>query len=201
MRIGIIGGTYNPPHNGHIHAALTAKHALGLDLLLLIPACDPPHKTLPPGTPAAEQRLEMTRLAAAVIDAGVSDMEINRGGVSFTADTLKELKKLYGDAEFWLIVGTDMFLTVQEWKSAEYIMNNAGIAAVPRHVNDYIELERHAEFLCRRYKCDIRLLDVCPVDVSSTELRNNIYSEKSRVSIPETVYNYILENELYKKEG
>jgi len=105
MKIGILGGTYNPPHTGHLHAAQAAKEELGLDRLILLPSFIPPHKEMPQNTPDAAARLEMTRLAADEIGAEVSDLEIIRGGTSYTADTLAEFRKTYPDDTLWFIVG------------------------------------------------------------------------------------------------
>ena len=99
MKIGIYGGTFDPIHRGHITAAQAAAQQLGLDLLLLIPASIPPHKDLPAGSATAEQRLEMTRLAGEQLGLGgkveTLDIELRRGGKSYTSDTLVELKALY----------------------------------------------------------------------------------------------------------
>ena len=94
-RIGIMGGTFNPPHNGHVHAAQQAAQMLQFDRLLLIPDNVPPHKMLPHGSANSEQRLEMTRrMAAEIPGAEVCDMELKRGGRSYTADTLRMLHKI-----------------------------------------------------------------------------------------------------------
>ena len=96
MKIGIYGGTFNPPHLGHLTAAAAVFSMLKLDKLLLIPASIPPHKDLPAGSPTAEQRLEMTRLAGEQLGLGdrveTLDMELHRQGKSYTSDTLAELK-------------------------------------------------------------------------------------------------------------
>ena len=106
MKIGVYGGTFNPPHLGHLTAARTVYELLGLDLLLLIPAGLPPHKKLPAESPTPEQRLEMTRLAGEQLGLGdrvrTLDIELERGGRSFTSDTLAQLKAQYPDSELWL---------------------------------------------------------------------------------------------------
>ena len=111
MKIGIYGGTFNPPHLGHITAARTVFELLKLDQLLLIPAGMPPHKDLPAGSPTPDQRLEMTRLAGEQIGLGdrvqVLDMELRREGRSFTSDTLRQLREEHPDDELWLLMGTD----------------------------------------------------------------------------------------------
>ena len=136
MKIGIYGGTFNPPHLGHQAAAETAVKVLGLDKLILIPAAVPPHKQLPEHTPDNRHRVEMTlKMADAMNMPGVvevSDMEMKREGKSYTSDTLRIIKERYPDAELWLLMGTDMFLTFQTWHAPEEILSNAGIAAFGR---------------------------------------------------------------------
>ena len=113
MKIGIYGGTFSPPHLGHLAAIQAAVSYLKLDRLLLIPAAIPPHKALPDDTPAPEHRLEMTRRLAdwsgMPQTVRVSTLELDRGGASYTADTLREISQEYPDAELWLLMGTDMF--------------------------------------------------------------------------------------------
>ena len=102
MKIGVYGGTFNPPHLGHLTAARAVFDLLKLDKLLLVPAGLPPHKALPAGSPTAEQRLEMTRLAAEQLGLGdrvqVLDLELRRQGKSYTADTLSQIRELYPEA-------------------------------------------------------------------------------------------------------
>ena len=132
MKIGVYGGTFNPPHLGHVTAARAVFELLKLDLLLLVPDREPPHKALPAGSPTPEQRLEMTRLAGEQLGLGdrvqVLDLELKRTGRSYTSDTLAQLKERYPEDELWLLMGTDMFLTIQTWHEAEKILSLAGIA-------------------------------------------------------------------------
>ena len=136
MNIGIYGGTFDPPHKGHIAAAKAAVSALHLDRLLLIPDAVPPHKALPEGSSTAEQRLEMTRMAGEQLGLGSKvetlDMEVRRAGKSFTSDTLAELKAQFPEDELWLLMGTDMFLSFETWHEPEKIASLAGIAAFGR---------------------------------------------------------------------
>ena len=133
MKILIYGGSFNPPHKGHRDAAAFAAQKLKADKLLIIPDCQPPHKEMERGAPSPEQRLEMCRLAfAGVRGALVSDIEIRRGGKSYTSDTLRALREKYPDAELWLLVGFDMFRTLHEWHEAGYILATAKIGAFPR---------------------------------------------------------------------
>jgi len=124
-RIGIYGGTFNPPHAGHIQAAKQAVTALNLDKLVIVPTSIAPHKAIPEHSPTPRQRLEMLRIAAADCPkAEVSDIELNRGGVSYTFQTVSELKTRYPDAELILLMGSDMFLCFDQWKQPDDILKN-----------------------------------------------------------------------------
>ena len=204
MKIGIYGGTFNPPHLGHITAARAVFELLGLDQLLVIPAGLPPHKTMPDGSPTSAQRLEMTRLAAEQLDLGervkVLNMELRREGRSFTSDTLAQLKDQYPNDELWLLMGTDMFLTLQTWHEPEKILQLAGIAAFGRTEEDTEELfSIQRDYLCEVYPQARIFTLTMPgvVDVSSTELREKLAKGEGGNLLAPAVYGYILRQGLY----
>ena len=204
MKIGVYGGTFNPPHLGHLTAARAVYELLGLDLLLLIPAGLPPHKKLPAGSPTPEQRLEMTRLAGEQLGLGdrvrTLDIELERGGRSFTSDTLAQLKAQYPDSELWLLMGTDMFLTLQAWHEPEKILSLAGIAAFGRTEEDTEELfSAQRNYLYQTYpQARIFTLTIPGViDVSSTELREKLAKGEGGNLLAPAVYGYILRERLY----
>lgn len=203
MRIGIYGGTFNPPHLGHMAAAKTAAQVLGLDKLILIPAAEPPHKQLPEGSPTAEQRLDMVRLMADNLNmpgvAQVSDIELRRAGKSYTSDTLTAMKALYPDAQLWLLMGTDMFLTVQNWHEPERIMELAGICAFGRTEQDGEELfAPQRKFLQEKYNARLTTITLPGlVDISSTQLREVLDDGQGEEYLCPAVYGYILMNGLY----
>ena len=205
MKIGVYGGTFNPPHLGHLTAARAVFELLKLDKLLLVPAGLPPHKVLPEGSPTAEQRLEMTRLAGEQLGLGdrveVLDLEVHREGKSYTADTLLQIRKLYPDAELWLLMGTDMFLTLQTWHAPEEILSLAGIAAFGRTEEDTEELfSVQREYLYRTYP-NARIFTLTipgVVDISSTELREQLAAGRGANLLPPAVYGYILRENLYQ---
>jgi len=204
MRIGIYGGTFNPPHLGHLTAAECVFRMLKLDKLLLIPAGLPPHKALPAGSPTAEQRLEMTRLACEQLGLGeqaeVLDIELRREGKSYTSDTLAAIHERWPDAELWLLMGTDMFLTLQAWHEPETILKLAGIAAFGRTEADTEELfSIQREYLYKTYP-GARIFTVTipgVVDISSTELRERLVKGDGGHLLAPAVYGYILRNGLY----
>ena len=203
MRIGIYGGTFNPPHLGHLISARFAMDFLELDKLLLIPAGEPPHKAVPEGSPTGEQRLEMAELAADALllpgRAEVSDMELRRGGKSYTADTLRALRQADPEAELWLMMGTDMFLTLQNWREPEVICSLAHLGAFARTRSDTGEmLEIQGKYLSDRFGakvCTIQLPQITPV--SSTQLRAMLEQGEGAQYLPPAVYGYILRHGLY----
>ena len=204
MRIGIYGGAFTPPHLGHITAARAVSGLLKLDKLLVIPTGHPPHKTLPPGSPGPEQRLELTRLAMEQTGLGegieVLDLELRREGSSYTADTLAHLRERYPEDELWLLMGADMFLTLQTWHEPERILSLAGVAAFGRTEADTEELfSVQREYLCRRYpQARIFTLSIPGVvDVSSTELRKRLAEGEGGDLLAPAAYGYILREKLY----
>ena len=203
MKLGIYGGTFNPPHLGHLAAAQFALDALNLDRLEFVPAAAPPHKTLPEGGPSAEQRLEMVELAADGLllpkKVSVSGMELHRPGKSYTADTLEQLQAADPEAELWLLMGTDMFLTLQNWREPEVITRLAGICTFARTQSDSGELlETQARYLQETLgarTCVLQLPHI--VDVSSTQLRELLAQGKGQAYLSPAVYGYIIRQGLY----
>ena len=200
MRIGVYGGTFNPIHRGHLTAARAAADALGLEKVLLIPDNLPPHKALPVGSATGEDRLEMCRLTAGEVPGmEVLDLELRRSGPSYTSDTLAELHAQYPDDELWLLVGSDMFLSLQEWHEPERILSLAGIAAFHRTRGD--ETERFAQQkanLEQIYGARVALLENPDVvEISSTELRVQLAQGRGRSFLTEAVCGYVLRRGLY----
>ncbi len=204
MKIGVYGGTFNPPHLGHITAARTVFELLKLDKLLLIPAGDPPHKSLPEGAPTKEQRFHLARFAADSLGLGdrveVLDVELCQTGKSYTSNTLAWLHDQYPGSELWLLMGTDMFLTLQAWHEPEAILSLAGIAAFGRSEADTEErFSVQRSYLYRTYpQARIFTLTIPGViDVSSTELRERLSKGEGGSLLPPAVYGYILREGLY----
>ena len=201
MKIGIYGGTFNPPHLGHMAAAKAAVAALGLDKLLLIPAAIPPHKALPSDTPAPEHRLAMVEKWADGMGAGaeVSALELEREGKSYTSDTLRAIRQTYPDAELWLLMGTDMFLTLHLWHEPEVILSLAGICAFGRTEQDGEALfAPQREQLQKNFDAKITTITLPGlVDISSTRLREQLENGGGGQYLLPSVYGYILMHRLY----
>ena len=197
-RIGIFGGTFNPPHIGHIQAAQQAITALGLSRLLLIPDRIAPHKQLPENSPTPEQRLDMLRIAAADCpQIQVSDIELCREGVSYTVETVTALKKLYPRAELVLLMGTDMFLSFDSWKNARKILKNTTLGVFCRgEKNEQTAIkEKWSELQRQGAKVELVKNDVIPI--SSTQMRRLLAFHCADAFLPAGVGDYIRENGLY----
>ncbi len=204
MKIGVFGGTFNPPHLGHLAAARAAIDALELDKLLIIPAAIPPHKELPEGTPAPEHRLNMAaKLADALLlpdKVEVSTIELDRTGKSYTSHTLAQLKETYPGAELWLLMGTDMFFTLHQWHDPSSILAQAGICAFGRSEQDNkASFAGQAEYLKETFPEAKIVTTQIPdlVDISSTRLRELLEQGGGAEYLHPSVYGYILMNGLY----
>ncbi len=213
MKIGVYGGTFDPPHLGHLKAAQAAMDRLGLDKVLFIPAHQPPHKVLPQGSAPAGDRLAMAELTAEGLAllaerpgcAGADTVELDRPGKSYTADTLAELGERYPGDELWLLTGTDMFLTVQDWRSPERIMSLAGVAGFARAETDGAgTLARQAARLREAYGARTAVVELPQVtEMSSTQIRALLRSDRiqARDLLWCQVYGHILMNGLYGVEA
>ena len=201
MNIGIYGGTFDPPHWGHITAARAAMEQLKLDSLVRLPARVPPHPARPVGRASPEQRLEMAALAAAELGkrAEVSDRELRRSGPSYTSDTLAELRREYPEDTLWLLMGSDMFLSLQTWHAPEEIMALARIAPFSREVEDESEtFAAQQSRLERAYGAQIQIVQNPEVrELSSTEVRAALAAGRGSDLLPPAVYGYVLREHLY----
>lgn len=195
MKIGIFGGTFNPFHNGHLSLLCGIRDALSLDRVIIIPTALPPHKD---GSPVVEgyHRMEMCRLAVKDLEnVFVSDMELKRGGHSYTVDTLRTLRTQYPNDELYLMVGGDSYLQLGTWYCAEEIYRLATVAGAPRLKGEeekMLELQKKLESECKHtvvVHCDE------PVEMSSTDYRENNVSD-----IPADIEDYIIQNGLYNRE-
>lgn len=198
QRIGIYGGTFNPPHIGHIRSAMEAVRTLRLDKLLVIPDRIAPHKVIPEGSPTPQQRLEM--LCAALGDetvAEVSDMELRREGKSYTYQTVEQIRAMYPDAELILLMGTDMFLSFHEWRHPERILKEAALGVFYRgERGEKTAIEaRKAEMEAEGHTVHLVCNNV--VDISSTDLRRMLVFQCAAPFLPNGVGEYIQSNHLY----
>lgn len=178
-RIGIFGGSFNPPHRGHMLAARESMRLLKLDRLLLIPAALPPHKTLASGSPDAQTRLMLLRLAAQeLVQTEVSDIELRRSGASFTVDTLRQLHAAYPEDELFLLMGTDMYLSFDTWRSPQTIAQLAVLACMYRTDADetlLAALREKQTQLAQTLGAQTVFVRNEALDVSSTQVRRMLF--------------------------
>lgn len=198
VRIGIYGGTFNPPHIGHMSAARQVIDLLQLDRLLLIPACIAPHKSLPENSPTPKQRLQMLTVAAAGISqTEVLDLELKREGPSYTYLTVETLKQQYPQAQFVLIMGTDMFLSFETWKNWQWLMQNVTLAVLCRgQKGERSAIYEKRETLCAQ-GAQVELVENRVTAISSTDLRRMLAFQCAAPFLPEGVFAYIRKNGLY----
>ncbi|MBQ8689984.1 MAG: nicotinate (nicotinamide) nucleotide adenylyltransferase [Clostridia bacterium] len=197
IRVGVFGGTFNPPHLAHVNAAEHFAEAAGLDRLLVIPALLPPHKEYS-GTVEPNERIEMCRLAFSHIkNTEVSDIEIARGGKSYTAITLSELKS--DNNELFLLCGTDMFLTLDSWYMPEKIFELATVCYIRRESDTDIteKIEDRVSLYKQRYGARILAVNASAIELSSTLIREELKANKGSQYLPPAVYEYIKGRGLY----
>ena len=193
MRIAVYGGSFNPPHPAHVRAARLAYAALAPDKLLVIPAADPPHKALAAGSPTPEERFELTKLAFRDFpEAEISDVELRRGGESYTSDTVEELAREYPGAELWLVIGTDMLTSFERWHEFRSILAGAALAVLPRNEGELPEIERCAARFEALYGARVRIIDAAPLPMSSSEMRDMLVARRGADVLDGEVYARII---------
>lgn len=197
-KIGIMGGTFDPIHIGHMQLAEQALTEKELDIVLFVPNHMPWMKHDRTVT-AAEHRAAMVRLAIEDNPAfKLSTVEIDAGGNSYTWQTLETLKEQYPGDEFFFILGADSLLSIEKWAHPEKVFKNAVILAAVRDDCDKEKLEKQKEMLTEKYDARIQLLSMSPIAVSSTEIRQGFYTDsRIRELVPEKTADYILKNHLY----
>ncbi len=188
MRIGILGGTFNPIHIGHLILAEETREKIGLEKIIFMPAYLPPHK-VSSDIAAAQDRLKMVRLATAGnAFFSVSDIEIKRDGRSYTIDTVKELKLLYPKDELYFIIGSDLLAYLEEWKDLDEIIKLLKFIVATRPGYPLEKIPSH-----------IATIPIRAVDISGFEIRKAIKEKKSfRYLVPEKVFDYVKKYKLYR---
>ena len=195
-RIGIYGGTFNPPHTGHIQGASYAMNALELERLLLIPSCISPHKMLPDNSPTPAQRAQMLAIAAGN-QMEVSDLELRRGGTSYTYETVEQIAQQYPEYELVLLMGTDMFLSFLTWKEPERILQKASLGILYRGDKDETEQIEAQKKVLESRGAKVYQVENPVTAISSTQLRRMLAFRCASPFLPEGVEAYIRENGFY----
>jgi len=200
LRLGIMGGTFNPIHHGHLVMAEEVRNKFALDKVIFVPTGNPPHKQISELV-SAQDRYLMTVLATMTnLYFEVSNLEIEREGVSYTIDTIKEFKKVYGkNTKIYFITGADAILSIFTWKNMEDLLESCSFIAATRPGYCLDELKTKIEAINPAYIKHIHLVEVPGVAVSSTDVRERIRDGKPiKYLMPETVESYIIKNKLYQ---
>jgi nicotinate-nucleotide adenylyltransferase len=213
MKIGIFGGSFNPPHNGHVNSLTTVQKKMGFDLIHIIPNNENPLK-IPTDSPSQQHRLEMSRAAfSSYGDAFfVDDIELKRGGKSYTIDTVKELLKEYNSKDLYLIIGADNFENFSEWKDYKKLLDLVNIVVTTRpgyqtpendqEWPDYLTpLVADSDFGTLELKSgrSVEFITLDDLDISSSELRKKLrLGRPTEKYVPLAVESYIKEHNLYR---
>lgn len=202
MKIGILGGSFDPIHNGHMHMAVSAYRFFALDQVWLIPAGHSPNKDEAQMADAGH-RLRMCELAAeSDTRLFASSIEIDAPERSYTYRTLEKIAERCPEDELFFIMGGDSLDYFEQWVKPERICALATILVVPRDQFDVKALEEQITHISRLFPCDIRVIPCSQHPLSSTQVRNSLYSGMPEPSdFPEGVLSYILKNHLYDHSG
>ena len=223
-KIGLIGGTFDPVHNGHLHLALQAQKLFELQKVIFIPAYRSPHK-LDLKPVSCEHRLTMLSLALENQPSFYLDkLEINKNKVSYTIETLKDLNSLHPDWEIFLILGADAFKEIDTWKQSSKLLDFCSILVGTRpgaELNLTASIQRkfsldepkrqacHSSlktelivFKKRKKNTQVILFEISPLDISSNDIRQRIFNkEEIKNLLPLSVDNYIMEHRLYSNDS
>ena len=201
MKIGIMGGTFDPVHNGHLMLGHAAYKAFSLDQIWFMPNGNPPHKKSETIKSTAEDRMKMTSLAIAPFPEFVlQPYEALRAEVSCSYQTMEHFSKIYPDDEFYFIIGADSLMAIETWIHPERIFPTCTILATYRNeVKTKEEMNRQIQYLSEKYHAKIRLLETPLMPVSSHELRASLQSGDSVSEyMPAAVCSYIKQHYLYR---
>lgn len=195
MKIGILGGTFDPIHSGHILMAQCAKKEFELDRVMFLPNGNPPHKTVSGGA-LDKHRLKMTELAVSEYDGFfVSDYEIKKGCVCYSVDTVRHF--ISDGNKYYFIIGADSFYQIESWKDFKSLISLCTFIVAGREYNGknlYCEMKKFNE----KYNADFRLMSMNEIDISSTMIRKMIAQGQDIAQlVPKCVSDYIYKNNLY----
>lgn len=197
-KVGIMGGTFNPIHNGHLMIAKSAQEQCALDEVIFMP-CGVPYMKRGQHVENGKVRAEMTALAIRDIPHFLlSTLEIDQAGNTYTYETMEYLAREHPDTEYYFILGADSLFHITKWVHPERIFAACHILTAVRGSKSKSDVERQIVFLKKRYAADIRLLKTDAIDISSSEIRRKVSAGESVAEyLPKDVMEYMKENGLY----
>lgn len=198
-KTGIMGGTFNPIHYGHLLLAEQAREIAGLDEILFMPSGNSYMKNSSE-IAAGEHRLAMTELALSGNSFfTLSTLEMEREGATYTCDTLRILRQRHPKTQYYFILGADNLFSIESWKDPEVILGNCHLITTARGEKSEADIEKQAAYLEQKYDTRVILLPERKIDLSSSEIRKKLQSGESvRYMVPDRVLSYIQEHELYR---
>lgn len=201
MKIGLMGGTFNPIHMGHLIISEFLRVTFPLDKVIFIPSGNPPHKNN--DIAESNHRMSMVNLATSQNPFfEVSSIELKRAGKSYTIDTIKEIKDIYPNDELYFIIGSDSLLDLTSWKDFESLISKTNFLIYGRPENTEESILNKIDELTKKYNSNIIYIKGPLIEISSTSIRDMIKNEKSiKYLVTEEVEKYIYKNNLYKGEG
>lgn len=199
MKIGILGGTFDPIHLGHLIMADQVLDILNLDKVVFIPTGRPPHKD-EKNIRSSKDRMEMVDLAIrSNTHFESSDIEIKENKLSYTVDTIKKLEEIYPEDELYFIVGGDSLLSLDSWKGHGEIIASIGIVVVNRITANKEKIKKKIDYYNKTFSGNVCLVDCPVIDISSTGIRRRVKESRTiNYLVPEGVKKYIIDNNLYK---
>lgn len=199
-KFGIMGGTFDPIHYGHLVIANEVLFKFKLSKIIFVPTGTPPHKTSI-GITSSYHRYMMTQFATMTNPHfDVSDIEVNKPEVSYTVDTIKKFHNMYPGTKFYFITGTDAVLDLPTWKNPEEILKLCTFIAVNRPGYLMDNLEERIKKIANDYKGEIFIINAPQLKISSTDIRKRIFAKRPiKYLLPETVEQYIIKNNLYRE--
>lgn len=200
-KVGILGGTFNPIHIGHLMIGEQAYSVCDLDTVLVMPSAKPPHKS-DSNILDEKHRSKMVKLAiSGNKHFEYSDFELTREGYIYTSDTLEILTNSHPDTKYYFILGEDSLMDIEKWYKPDTVLKLCTIAVIHRN-NEQTddELDNQIKYLQTKYNAVIIKLDMPRIDISSTDIRNRVQAHRTiKYMVPSDVENYIYQNDLYRE--
>lgn len=201
MKIGIMGGTFDPIHSGHLMLGRFARDLFSLDQIWFMPNGIPPHKSNDCIESRTKHRVEMVKRAISNEDDFVLQLyEVENKNVNYSYLTMEYFRVTYPENEFYFIIGADSLFNIEKWKCPERLLKTCVILAAYRDGKNKKEMDERIAYLNKKYGADIRLLNTPNVDISSSEIREKLEMHEDVTDMmPTSVYAYILQNHLYEE--